>query len=224
MSSTTRQYGNQGRVVLHEVPESQELSQFWILKQDIVGGIHRESCWGGNMRHVLDNLYLISILPQVPLSEHIHDRRNLWLIWIRGSGGVLFSSTSWRWPAWVRSATVLEKKFMNSPTEERWKKPNVERSWAEASWTAGWTSLRRMAMEKRRILSARIGVNVGVGCEGGWAWRFYVWLDFHLRIAFLQNQSCDISHNHQDELKNVTHPSQSHASCIIVFKKKSIEF
>lgn len=41
---------------------------------------------------------------------------------------------------------------MNSPTEERWKKPNVERSWAEESWTAGVTSLRRIAMEKRRMV------------------------------------------------------------------------
>lgn len=40
---------------------------------------------------------------------------------------------------------------MNSPTEERWKKLNVDRSWAEESWTAGWTSFRRMAIEKSRI-------------------------------------------------------------------------
>jgi hypothetical protein len=38
------------------------------------------------------------------------------------------SSTSCRVPAFVLSAMVWEKKVMNCPTEERWKKLNVERS------------------------------------------------------------------------------------------------
>jgi hypothetical protein len=51
----------------------------------------------------------------------------------------------------------LEKKVMNSPTEERWKKPNEDRSWAEARDTEGWTSLRRMAMENRRTILRKEG-------------------------------------------------------------------
>jgi hypothetical protein len=52
----------------------------------------------------------------------------------------------------VLSATVLEKNVMNSPTEERWKKPKLDRSWAEASCTAGAVPFRRIAIEKSFIL------------------------------------------------------------------------
>ena len=115
------------------------------------------------MLPVRGNLYPISILRLVLLFEHRHGQRNLnqKLNFCDGREGLLFSSTSWRWPAWVRSATVLEKKVMNSPTEERWKKPKVERSWAEASCTAGLTSLRRTATANRRMV-------ISTSNEGGW--------------------------------------------------------
>ena len=41
---------------------------------------------------------------------------------------------------------------MNSPTEERWKKPKLDKSWAEASCTAGAVPFRRIAIEKSFIL------------------------------------------------------------------------
>ena len=135
----------------------------WTLKEDIVAKIHRGSWKAGSTPRARDNLYQKSKLRQLPLFERRHVPHNLKWALLRykeesaGDSEVLFSSTSWRWPAGVLSATVLEKKVINSPTDDLWKKPKVERSWAAASCTAGCTSLRRMARENRRMVNNKSG-------------------------------------------------------------------
>jgi hypothetical protein len=74
---------------------------------------------------------------------------------------------------------------MSSATEERWKNPNVEISWVEQNYKAGWTSFRRMAMKKVCICCLS-----GDQLTGIWRSRWKITIPCLLRFArFHSNQT-----------------------------------